>query len=232
MYTHNTDAATVDAREGPATIVPAIGFAEADYAMAHAKNLFKRLTGYPAVDRHDREHDAKWGRKAGTSADHGVAYAKDLYNRLRVNPADDLHDHGHRLAGFGRMARTEADHAVAYAKDLFKRLKSFPPTAGSSVERSFPAANALGRAMARLSRLIRESVVEPFSSMRRRKIAIAQLESLDDRLLTDIGLARGDILPKVDGMLARRDDTARSVSRPVKRPLPAEERRHELPLAA
>ncbi len=229
MNTHNTNAETFNAREGPVTVVPAMGFAEADYSVAHAKGLFKRLTGYPAVDRHDRDHDAKSGRKAGTAADHALAYAKDLFTRLRVHPANDRPDHGHRLARFGRMARTEADHAVAYAKDLFKRLKSFPAAAGSPGKRPFLAANAAGRAMARLVGLIRGSIVEPYARMRRRKIAIAQLEALDDRLLSDIGLARGDIAPTVDVMLASRDDT---VSRSVKRPLPAEDRRRELPLAA
>lgn len=232
MYTNNTDAAMFDAREGPVNVAPATGFAEAEYAMTHAKNLFKRLTSYPAADGPDRNLAAKRGRNAGTAADRGLAYAKELFKRLRVHPADDHHDHVHRVARFGRMARTEADHAMAYAKDLFKRLTGFPGRAGASVRRRFPVANAVDRARARLARLvglIRGSVVEPFARRRRRRIAIAQLEALDDRLLTDIGLARGDIVPTVDGMLARRDDTA---SRPVKRPWPAEERRHELPLAA
>jgi len=226
MYTHNTNDATFDAREGPVNVVPATDLAEADYAIAHAKNLFKRLTGYPAADRHERDHGAKWGPKA---ADHALAYAKDLFKRLRVHPAGDRLDHGHRGATFGRGARTEANHAVAYAKDLFKRLTGFPGRAGFLVKKPVSVANATGRAMARLSLLIRETVLEPNTRMRRRKIAIAQLQALDDRLLADIGLARCDIVPTVDGMLGRYEDT---VSRPVKRFQPAEESRHELPLAA
>jgi len=229
MYDHNTNAATFGAREGPVNAVPLMGFSEADYARAYAKNLFKRLTGYPAADRNDRDPGAEQGRKAAAAAGHALAYAKDLFTRLRVHPADDRPDHGHRGATFGRGTRTEANRAMAYAKDVFKRLKSFPATAGSSGKRPFPAANAVGRATARLSRLIRGSVLEPYTRMRRRKAAIAQLRALDDRLLADIGVARGDIVPMVDGMLARRDDAA---PRPVKRPGPAEERRHELPLAA
>lgn len=157
MYDHNTDANTFDAREGPVNVVRPKGFAEADYAMAHAKDLFKRLKGYAAV----RDHGAKWGRKAGATADHALIYARDLFKRLRIHPADDRPDHGHRVTKFGRMARTEADHAMAYAKDLFKRLKSIPATAGSSGKSPFPAANAIGRAMARLARRVRGSVLEP-----------------------------------------------------------------------
>lgn len=80
-----------------------------------------------------------------------------------------------------------------------------------------------------MARLIRATVWEPYTRMRRRMIAIAQLQALDDRLLADIGLARCDIVPTVDGMLDRYEDTA---PRPVKRFQPAEESRHELPLAA
>jgi hypothetical protein len=52
---------------------------------------------------------------------------------------------------------------------------------------------------------------------------------LDDRLLADIGLTRGQIELAVDGLLARRDQPA---SRPAGRPAPAEEGFYELPRAA
>ncbi len=229
MYHRNTNNATFDAREGPVGDVPATGFAEADYAVAHAKNLFRRLTGYPAADRRERDSNAKWGRKAATAADQALAYAKDLFRRLRVHPASDRLDHGHRGAPFGHGTRTEANHAIAYAKDLFRRLTGFPGRAGFLVKKPVSVANATARAMARLARPIRATVWEPYTRIRRRKIAIAQLQALDDRLLADIGLARADIVPTVDGMLRRRDQP---VARPVKRLPPAGESRHELPLAA
>lgn len=230
MYPNKTDNMTFRAPRGAGQCRSRHGLrAEADYATAYAKNLFKRLTGYPAADPNEGDHSARLGRKAGMADDHGVAYAKDLFKRLRVHPADDRPDRGHRLARFGRMARAEADHAAAYAKSLFKRLTSFPGRAGASIKTPFPVANAIGRAPAPLARWIRRLVLEPYAHGRRRRIAIAQLESLDDRLLADIGLTRNEIEPTVDGILARRDGT---LSTSANRSLPAEERRHDLPLAA
>jgi hypothetical protein len=47
--------------------------------------------------------------------------------------------------------------------------------------------------------------------------------------LADIGLSRNNIERVVDDMLARRNDTS---SHPAPRPLPTEDRQHDLPLAA
>jgi uncharacterized protein YjiS (DUF1127 family) len=80
-----------------------------------------------------------------------------------------------------------------------------------------------------LARLVRGFILEPYARRRRRRIAIAQLRSLDDHLLADIGLTRGQIELAVDGILPRRGHT---LSRPVGRSVPAEEARHELPMAA
>jgi uncharacterized protein YjiS (DUF1127 family) len=80
-----------------------------------------------------------------------------------------------------------------------------------------------------LARLVHRYILEPHARRRRRRIAIAQMGMLDDHLLADIGLTRGQIELAVDGMLARRGD---SFVRPVGRSLPTEEPRHELPLAA
>jgi uncharacterized protein YjiS (DUF1127 family) len=87
---------------------------------------------------------------------------------------------------------------------------------------------AFRRARLRLARLVRRFIVEPHARTRRRRIAVAQLRSLDDRLLADIGLARGQIELAVDGMLARSGHT---LSRPAGRFWPAAAGR-ELPLAA
>jgi uncharacterized protein YjiS (DUF1127 family) len=252
MYTSNTDAATFDAREGPAAVVAAMGFTEADYAMAYAKDMFKRLTGYSTENRRDR------ARRAGAENARAMAYAKETFARMKGYRPDHHHDRDHfpeygvadggRGAGRVRMAGREAARAMAYARDLFKRLKgvrvrrpfgaSFARTAkseGASANGFFPVANAIGGALAHLARLIRKSVLEPYVRGRRRKIAIAQLEALDDRLLADIGLRRTDIVPAVDRMLARGDDASPPpVIRfaPVIRFPRVEESRHDLPLAA
>ena len=69
----------------------------------------------------------------------------------------------------------------------------------------------------------------PSSACSFARIAIAQLRSLDDHLLADIGLTRGQIELAVDGMLPRR---GKPFSRPVGQGVPAGQVRHELPLAA
>ena len=90
-------------------------------------------------------------------------------------------------------------------------------------------ADAFRRDLLRLARLVRRFILEPYAHRRRRRIAIAQLRSLDDHLLADIGLTRGQIELAVDGMFPRRGHT---LSRPDGRSLPAAEGWHELPLAA
>ncbi len=90
-------------------------------------------------------------------------------------------------------------------------------------------ADAFRRDRERLARLFR-AIREPFARRRRRRIAVAQLRMLDDRLLADIGLGRGQIELAVDGMLAPRGHTR---PRPAEEALPMEEDdRYELPLAA
>lgn len=90
-------------------------------------------------------------------------------------------------------------------------------------------ADAFRRDLQRLARLVRRFIVEPYARRRRRRIAIAQLRLLDDHLLADIGLTRGQIELAVDGMLSRRGN---SLSRPVERSVPAEEAPDELRMAA
>ena len=43
----------------------------------------------------------------------------------------------------------------------------------------------------RLARVLRRFILEPYARRRRRRVAIAQLRSLDDHLLADIGLTSG-----------------------------------------
>jgi uncharacterized protein YjiS (DUF1127 family) len=87
---------------------------------------------------------------------------------------------------------------------------------------------AFRRVRLRLARLVHRFILEPHARRRRRRIAVDQLRSLNDHLLADIGLARGQIELAVDGMLARRGYT---LSRPAGRFWPAAEA-GELPLAA
>ena len=50
--------------------------------------------------------------------------------------------------------------------------------------------------------LVRRQLLEPLARRSERKRAIGRLAELDDRLLADIGLRRGDIALAVDGLLA------------------------------
>lgn len=83
--------------------------------------------------------------------------------------------------------------------------------------------------MMRLALLIRRSILEPYARRRRRKIAIAQLQALDDRLLADIGVRRNDIERTVDRILTRRDE---SMSVPAALSLPTEEYQEAKRMAA
>ena len=90
-------------------------------------------------------------------------------------------------------------------------------------------ADAFRRDVLRVAQLVRRFILEPYARRRRRRIAVAQLKTLDDRLLADIGLLRGEIELAVDGGLPRRGDV---FPPPVERhPLPMDDR-HELAEAA
>jgi uncharacterized protein YjiS (DUF1127 family) len=102
--------------------------------------------------------------------------------------------------------------------------KDLPATLGRA-----SVADAVRRDWRRLARLLRRYVLEPYARRRRRRIAIAQLRALDDRLLADIGVTRGLIELAVDGLLAARGE---GWPRPSGRSLPTKAPQHELPLAA
>lgn len=102
-----------------------------------------------------------------------------------------------------------------------------PTSAVRRYSLNFAIASAISRGVLRLARLVRRSILERLARRRRRRIAIAQLKAMDDRLLADIGVARGEIERAVDGMLS-----LRRAGRPAERQAPAEESRPELPLAA
>jgi uncharacterized protein YjiS (DUF1127 family) len=52
-------------------------------------------------------------------------------------------------------------------------------------------ADALRQNLLRLARVLRRFILAPYARRRRRRVAIAQLRSLDDHLLADIGLTSG-----------------------------------------
>jgi uncharacterized protein YjiS (DUF1127 family) len=153
-----------------------------------------------------------------------------------------LHDHLVRTAEARRLQAEAIAQAVHWvwtkARRALERL-----TNGKSREQTLAAhgkqisktlgrasvADAFRRDLQRLARLVRRSILEPYARRRRRRIAIAELRSLDDFLLADIGVTRGQIELAVDGMLPRR---GKSFSRPVRRGVSAKEARHELPMAA
>ena len=128
-----------------------------------------------------------------------------------------------------RTAEVRRLQAEASAKGVRRGWTNATRMAAPRYPLNVVIADAIGRGALRLARVVRRSIVEPYARRRRRKIAIAELGSLDDHLLADIGLTRGQIEVAVDGMLRRR---GKPFSRPVGRGVPAEEARHELPTAA
>jgi uncharacterized protein YjiS (DUF1127 family) len=164
---------------------------------------------------------------------------------IRRNRGHGVHDH------LIRTAEARQRQAEALAKGVHwvwtKVGRALERLTNAKSREQTPAANgkqiakALGRAsvadafrrdLQRFARPVRRFILEPYAHRRRRRIAIAQLRSLDDHLLADIGLMRGQIELAVDGMLPRR---GKSLSRPVGRGVPAEpaeEARHQLPMAA
>jgi uncharacterized protein YjiS (DUF1127 family) len=153
-----------------------------------------------------------------------------------------LHDHLVRTAEARQRqaeAIVEGVHWVwTTARRALERLmngksrEQTPAANGKQIARSLgraSVADAFRRDLLRLARLVRRFILEPCARRRRCRIAIAQLRLLDDHLLADIGLTRGQIELAVDGMLSRR---GKSLSRPVERSVQAEEAPDELRMAA
>lgn len=193
--------------------------------MTYAGDLANRLTGYGMVRARHRAH----GAAVASEGARALCYAEYTFARMKGHKAGAVPDYGeggHEWPGRdGRRMNGPAGgetagarngkrehHAVAYALDLFKRLRGLPVLHRDPAHRPAadatagvrPAAEALRRVMGRGARLLRKGVLERYLRRRRRRLAIAELQALDDRLLADIGLRRNDIERAVDGLLARR----------------------------
>jgi uncharacterized protein YjiS (DUF1127 family) len=160
--------------------------------------------------------------------------------RRNATRGHGLHDHLVRTAEVRRAQAEAIAKGVHWlwrnGRRALERLMNGKPREETPAANSKQVSKPLGRAsvadafrrdLVRLAQLVRRFILEPHARRRRRRIAIAQLEAMDDRLLSDIGLKHSEIELAVDGKIARGVDT---LSRPVGRS--AEDRPHELPLAA
>jgi uncharacterized protein YjiS (DUF1127 family) len=153
-----------------------------------------------------------------------------LHNRL-IRTAEARQRQAEAIAQAVHWVWTKARRALERLTNGKSREQT-PAANGKQISKTLgraSVADAFRRDRQRLARLVRRFILEPYARRRRRRIAIAQLRSLDDHLLADIGLTRGQIELAVDGMLPRRGKTC---PRPVGRGVPAEKARHELPMAA
>jgi uncharacterized protein YjiS (DUF1127 family) len=71
------------------------------------------------------------------------------------------------------------------------------------------------RGLSGLAGLVRAHLLEPIGRRWQRQQALAALAAMDDRLLADIGLRRGDIVLAVDGRLADPRVTRRQPTAPA-----------------
>ena len=168
----------------------------------------------------------------GTQAEWAVIYGKEVFRRLRGFPAPEPLDSNHRQDEVRQHRRQHPSRSGGGLHDDGPRDLLMVSTAKTmsfclSGFRAF--AIAVGRAMMRLGLLIRRSSLEPYARRRRRRIAIAQLKALDNRLLADIGVRRNDIERIVDRLLASRGNT---MSAPGALSSPTEDRRHDRRLVA
>lgn len=151
------------------------------------------------------------------------------------------HDHGSRGTEPRRLraeavGKSERWLASNVGRALCRLMTGRPP-AQTLATGTRPPSWSLGRAsvadaLRRDLRYMRQAIhrfVLEYARRRRRRVTIAELRSLDDRLLSDIGLARGQIEQGVDGTLWRHGVLS---SRPVGRDGSAETARERLRMAA
>jgi uncharacterized protein YjiS (DUF1127 family) len=175
------------------------------------EKMAARLDVQNDVIRRDR---ARW---------HGMPDHLVRTAEMRRRQAEAITNGAHWVWTLAARAVRRLANAVGRARTPAADRKEIARTLGRA-----SLADAFRRDRERVARLFR-LILEPFARRRRRRIAIDRLSMLDDRLLADIGLRRGQIELAVDGKLLQRDQTRPPAAGTS---LPAEEDRYELPLAA
>ncbi len=209
----------------------------ADGARAYADDIFARMRGKRPEHPYDYgyylddcplsgNYVGRGGQARGTQANWAMIYARDVFRRLRGLPAQEALGHDRCPDNVRQQRHQHSSRPDGYQRDDGRQPVRLEPSSSCG----FPSVvTAVGQAMMRLALLIRRSILEPYARRRRRKIAIAQLQALDDRLLADIGVRRNDIERTVDRILTRRDE---SMSVPAALSLPTEEYQEAKRMAA
>ena len=100
-----------------------------------------------------------------------------------------------------RLARGSVDETWARIDPIVHITEARRRQARAMAEAMRAGSRALRRGLSGLAALLRQ-LPERLARRSERRRAIGQLAELDDRLLADIGLRRGDIALAVDGLLA------------------------------
>ena len=101
-----------------------------------------------------------------------------------------------------RLARGPANEQWARIDPIIYLAEGRRRQARAMAEALGAGSRALRRGLTRVAARVRRQLLEPLARRSERRRAIGRLAELDDRLLADIGLRRGDIELAVDGLLA------------------------------
>jgi uncharacterized protein YjiS (DUF1127 family) len=101
-----------------------------------------------------------------------------------------------------RLAREPIDDGRARIDPIVYLAEGRRRQARAMAEAIDAGSRVLRAGLAGLAGLVRRRLLEPLARRSERKRALGQLAALDDRLLADIGLRRGDIALAVAGLLA------------------------------
>lgn len=85
------------------------------------------------------------------------------------------------------------ENFVASVTDADGRIDNFALYATANAQRALAVGEAIGAAVAGLRRLYRTLVVARLERRRTRQAAYRELMSMDEHMLRDIGITRGDI---------------------------------------
>ena len=101
-----------------------------------------------------------------------------------------------------RLARGPVDEQWAQIDPMVYLAEGRRRQARAMGEATGAGWRALRRGLTCLASLVRRQLLQPLARRSERRRAIGRLAELDNRLLADIGLRRGDIALAVDGLLA------------------------------